>query len=112
MLRLQAAALPLALNTTEVTDEYVAGNATAAMGLSAALTALSALAMPVPHSPEGGQAHSRVFATEAGQTGNPPVLAGKGVALASNRDTNCFGVRLPLTARMRPAMPATMGAEK
>ncbi len=82
------------------------------MGLSAALTALRALAMPVPHSPEDGQEHSRVPATDIGHTGRAPVFVGKGVALDSRRATNCFGVRLPLTARMRPAMPDTMGAEK
>ena len=112
IVRVQAAALPLALNTTALFVVYEAGKATAAIGLSAALTALNAFTMPVPHSPEAGQEHSSVPATDAGQTGRALVFVGKGVALDSSRATSCFGVRFPLTARMRPAMPDTMGAEK
>src|ERR1700722_5797546 len=112
MLRLQAAALALAEKMTELFAVYDAGNETAAIGLSAAFTALSAFTMPVPHSPVAGQEHSSVPVTEAGQTGSARVLTGKGVALDSSRATSCCGVRFPLTACMRPAMPDTMGAEK
>ena len=112
IVRLQAAALPLALNTTGLFAVYEAGKETAAIGSSAALTAFKAFAMPLPHSPEGGHEHSSVPVTEAGQTGKARVFVGKGLALDSSRVTSCFGVRFPLTARIRPAIPDTMGAEK
>ena len=76
------------------------------------MTALSALTMPVPHSPEAGQEHSSLLESTLGQTGRLLVLAGNAVALDSRRFTSSAGVRLPFTERMRPAMPDTMGAEK
>jgi hypothetical protein len=112
MVRLQAAALPLASNATEPLAVNVAGKETAAMGRSAAFTALSAFTMPVPHSPEAGQEHSLVVASSEGHTGRFAVFAGKGDALDSSRATSWDGVRLPFTVRISPAMPDTIGAEK
>jgi hypothetical protein len=110
--RLHDAALPLASNVTEPLAVKVAGKATAAMGRSAAFTALRASTMPVPHSPLAGHEHSSVLGSNDGHTGRLPVFGGNAVALDSSRATNCAGVRLPLTARISAAVPDTIGAEK
>src|SRR5258708_8198407 len=111
-LTLHAATLPLASNTAGLPAVTVAGRATAAMGLCAALTALSALTIPAPHwVPSFGQAHSPLFASLAGHTGRP-VGWGNRVALDLILAINCGGVRFALTARIRAAIPDTMGAEK
>src|SRR5258708_4730938 len=85
MVRLQAAALPLASNTVLPMADI------AAIGLSADLTALSALTMPAPHWPETHE-HSPgldpVLGTTLGHTGRFPVFAGNGVALDSMRAIN------------------------
>jgi hypothetical protein len=49
MLRPHDALLPLASNTALLPVATIAGNATAAIGLCAALTALNAFTMPAPH---------------------------------------------------------------
>src|SRR6202030_1009232 len=95
---LQAATLPLASNTVLLPPADIA-----AIGLSAALTAFSALTMPAPHWPET-QEHSPAESM-VGHTGRVPVFAGNGVALDSMREINCAGVKFPLTARISAAMP-------
>src|SRR5271168_4688948 len=84
------------------------------MGSSAALTALSALTMPLPHWPDGGQEHWSDWSnvSKAGQTGILPVFGGNAVAVASIRAAICAGVKLPLTERISAAMLDTMGAAK
>ena len=111
---MQAATLPLASNIAGVPTARVAGDAMAAIGFNAALTALNALTMPAPHwLPLLGQAHSPVPATgsTAGHTGML-AGAGNGVALDLIRAISCGGVRFALTARISAAIPETMGAEK
>src|SRR5260370_39803503 len=85
---LQAATLPPASNTALLPALTVAGTATAAIGLSAALTALSALTMPAPHWP-GTQEHSPGFGPVGeptlGHTGKLLEFAGNGVELDSMR---------------------------
>jgi len=78
-LTLHAATLPLASNTAGVPAVTVAGRATAAMGLCAALTALSALAIPAPHWP-CTQEHSPVTESTLGHTGRFPEFGGNGLA--------------------------------
>src|ERR1700722_4457801 len=114
MVKLQAAALPPASNTALLPAFSAAGTANAAIGLRAALTALRAFTMPVPHWPDAGHEHwsEPSAVSKVGQTGIFPVLGGKALALASIRAANCTGVKLLLTERIRAAMPDTMGAEK
>lgn len=98
------------------------GNAGVTMtpiGFSAALTAPSALTMPVPHcsvtpGPGGGQEHSPLVGSVAGHTasGGTALLAGKALALDLRRATSWAGVRFAFTDRIRAAMPETIGAEK
>jgi hypothetical protein len=93
MVRLHAAALPLASKMTAA-PEVMAGRDTAAIGCSADCTALKALAMPVPHWPDGGHEHSSVLVSKLGHTGRFLVFTGKADALDSRRATSCAGVRL------------------
>ena len=111
-MRPQEAALPLASKVAPVPDASDEGVATAAIGCCAASTALKALTMPLPHSPEAGQEHSSVEASRLGQTGKFAVLAGNALALDSMRAPSCVGVKLALTARIKAAIPATMGVAK
>ena len=112
-MRPQEAALPLASSTAWLPAATVDGRVTAAIGRCAAVTALSALTMPAPHSPDAGQEHwSDPSVARFGQTGRFPVFAGKAVALASIRATNWAGVKFALIERIRAAIPDTIGAEK
>src|SRR5215469_1367520 len=92
------------------------GTATAAIGRSACSTAPLALAMPAPQVAVV-QLHSLVCKSVApvgtwhiGTLGS--LDTGNGCAPACKRVRSCAGVRLPLTASIKPAMPETMGAEK
>src|SRR5271155_5601695 len=105
MVRLHAATLPPALNVV------LPAAAIAAIGLSAALTALSALTMPAPHWP-CTQAHSPEPSAEVAGHCASPTGCGNAVALDSMRAISCEGVRFALTARISAAIPETMGAEK
>ena len=87
-----------------------AGILTAAIGLSAALTALRAFTIPAPQVP-AVQAHSALDVEPATHCANP-VGCGNGVALAFKRAMSWGGVRFAFAARMSAAMPETMGAEK
>lgn len=66
--------------------------------------------MPAPHKPDPKQEHS-LAPFELVHIGTVPA-AGKAVTLDSMRAANCEGVRLLFTARIRPAMPDTMGVAK
>src|SRR5450432_2120694 len=103
MVWLHAAALPPPLKVKlPLPAESPVGNSTAAMGLSAALTALKAFSIPAPHWLVV-QAHSFVL-LKLGQTGVPGGAV-NGDALDLMRAINCPGVRLLLTARIRAATP-------
>ena len=106
----QAAALPLA-SKVALPAMKSGGIFTAAMGLSAALTALKAFTMPAPQVVVV-HAHSTLETWTARTLQRAPRGLRIGVALALMRAINCGGVRLALTARMSAAMPDTMGAEK
>ena len=69
--------------------------------------------MPAPHWLSlFGQAHSPLFGSLVGQVGTPAAPDGNTVVLDFRRAFSWAGVRLPLTERIRPAIPETMGAEK
>lgn len=103
--KLQAAALPLASKVV------LPVAAITAIGLSAALTALSALIMPAPHCPDT-QAHSTDGSDPLAPHWASPAGCGNGVALDLMRAMSCAGVKFSLTARISAAIPETMGAEK
>ena len=109
---LQAAALPPA-SKVALPEAKPAGIDTAAIGLSAAMTALNALTMPAPHVLVV-QAHSTLDEDPATHCGVGGVVTGCGnaVALDCMRAMICGGVRFAFAARMSAAMPETMGAEK
>src|SRR5450631_3146769 len=99
MVRPQDAAVPLASNTPLMPTPRVVGGNTAAIGLCAAFTALSAFTMPAPHWP-GTHEHSWLVGSVAGHTGRPPVFGGNGLALTLIRAISCGGVKFELTARI------------
>ena len=113
---LHAGALPVA-SRVALPLVKPAGSFTAAMGLSAIVTALNAFTMPAPQVVVV-QAHSTlevepaVHSARGGVAGGKADSGGKGVALALMRAINCAGVRLALADSMSAAMPETMGAEK
>ena len=114
----QEATLPEASAIAEAPRGKVGGTITP-IGFSAALTALSALTMPVPHcvvtpGPGRGQEQAPLVGSVAGQTasGVTELFGGNAVALDSRRAINWAGVRFALTERISAAMPATIGAEK
>jgi hypothetical protein len=100
--RLQAATLALASNIV-LLDAVMT-----AIGLRAAVTALSAFTIPAPHW-FGPHAHS-VDPFDAVHWGT--VVDGNGVALDLMRAISIGGVKFALTARISAAIPDTMGAEK
>src|ERR1700733_7379663 len=114
MVRPQAAALSVASSTAGLPEVIVIGKTTAAIGACAACTAAYAFTMPLPHWPDAGQEHwsEPSAVSKAGHTGKLPVFGGNAVAVASMRAAICAGVKLPLTERIRAAMPDTMGAAK
>src|ERR1700760_4638753 len=99
----QAAALPDASSVPAVKP---AGTLTAAIGLSAAVTALSALTMPAPQVPVV-HAHSTLELVLVEHCATP-AGCGNGVALAFMRAINCAGVRLAFTDRIIAATPVTI----
>jgi hypothetical protein len=109
---LHAAALP-APSKVALPEVKPAGIDTAAIGLSAAMTALNAFTMPAPQVLVV-QAHSTLEedpATHCG-VGGFVTGCGNGVALALMRAMICGGVRFAFAARINAAIPVTMGAEK
>src|SRR5882724_12028073 len=104
-----AAALPLA-SRVALPVVKPAGTLTAAIGLSAALTAPRAFTMPAPQVVVV-QAHSPLELDPDAHCARP-AGCGYGVALARIRAISCGGVRLALAARIRAATPETIGAEK
>lgn len=106
---LQAAALPDA-SSVKLPVVNPPGIFTAAIGLSAVVTALRALTMPAPQVAVV-HAHS-TLELELFEHCATPAGCGNGVALALILAINCAGVRLAFTERMRAATPLTIGAEK
>jgi hypothetical protein len=111
----QAGALPPASNVP-LPLVKPAGIFTAAIGLSAALTALNALTIPAPQVVGAVvvQRHSTCEGEPFTHCGVGGVVTGcgYGVALDLMRAISCGGVRFAFTERMSAAMPVTMGAEK
>jgi hypothetical protein len=115
--RLQAAALPAVERSTFCPGLTLAGVIIAAIGRCAAATAAAAFAMPAPHV-DVVQLHSNPC-TSPGPAGTwhigtvGSLDTGNGVVAPSMRRARiCAGLRLPLTEDMRPAIAATIGAEK
>src|ERR1700733_2872446 len=105
MLMPHAAALPDA-SSVALPVLKLAGMLTAAMGLSAALTALNAFTMPAPQVVVV-QAHSTLEEDPATHWGTP-AGCGKGDALALIRAISCGGVRFAFTERMSATTPETI----
>ena len=110
MLRPQAAALADASSTTFWPGDTDTGTATAATGRSAAWTLPGASAMPAPQVVVVQSQPNCPSGSPTWHCGTP--VAGNGRAASRRRAINCARRRLPLTDCMRPAMPATCGAEK
>ena len=96
----------------------LAGTVMAAIGRIAAEMALAAFAIPAPQVCVV-QMHSEVCISDelagtwqVGGAGVVVEVVGKVFADSFRRAINCAPLRLPLTDLMRPAMPATIGAEK